>query len=263
MTIRYNNANSKTKKLNKYLTDKRRKVYSFDLPAGRTCPSAHLCKARAVLDATTGKRTVKDGPATVFRCFAASDEARFKGTFNVRKENFETLLNAWKTSDSPQPMADLLHDALPLDAGIVRIHVSGDFFSSDYFYAWVEVARRNPDVVFYAYTKELQYLLPTNANVYYGTQGKPSNLRITASRGGRHDAWIDEYDLPEARVVYSVAEAESLGLEIDNDDSHAMLQDGNTSFALLIHGTQPKGSDAGKAVYAIRKGNATIKAKVV
>ncbi len=252
MAIRYNNANSKTKKLSKYLADKRRKVYSFDLPAGRTCPSAHLCKARAVLDATTGKRTVKDGPATVFRCFAASDEARFEGTFNVRKDNFETLLNAWKANDASS-MADLLHEALPLDAGIVRIHVSGDFFSSEYFTAWVEVARRNPEVVFYAYTKELQYLLPTNANVYYGAEGKPSNLRITASRGGRHDAWIDEYDLPEARVVYSVAEAEDLGLEIDNDDSHAMLQDGNTSFALLIHGTQPKGSDAGKAVYALRK----------
>jgi hypothetical protein len=236
--LNFSNANSKTKKLKKYLKDARRKIYSFDLPAGRTCPSAHLCKARAVLDATTGKRTVKDGPFTVFRCFAASDEARFKGTFNVRKENFETLINAWKTSEDPQPMAELLHDALPLDAGIVRIHVSGDFFSSGYFSSWVEVARRNPDVVFYAYTKELQYLLPTNNDVYYGTQGKPSNLRITASRG-------------------------SLGLEIDSDDSHAMLQDGKTSFALLIHGTQPKGSDAGKAVYAIRRGNVATEVKGV
>lgn len=263
MAIRYNRANAKTKKLAKYLTDKRRRIYSFDLPAGRTCPSAHLCKARAVLDQTTGKRTVKDGPFTVFRCFAASDEARFEGTYNVRKENFETLINAWKTSEDPQPMVKLLHDALPLDAGIVRIHVSGDFFSSEYFSAWIEVARRNPEVVFYAYTKELQYLLPTNAVHLFGTAGKPTNLRITASRGGRHDAWIDEYNLPEARVVYTEREARELGLEIDNDDSHAMLQDGETSFALLIHGTQPKGSDAGKAVYALRKGNVTIKAKGV
>ena len=96
-------------------------------------------------------------------------------------------------------------------------------------------------------------MLPTNSLVYYGSEGKPNNLRLTASRGGRHDAWIDEYDLPEARVVYSEAEAEAKGLEIDSDDSHAMLQDGETSFALLIHGTQPKGSEAGKAVYAIRR----------
>ena len=249
MTLKFNAANTKIKKLSRFLSDKRRKVYSFDLPAGRSCPSAHLCKARAVLDATTGKRTVKDGPFTVFRCYAASDETRFGATFETRKENFETLLNL---GDSVQ-IADALHNALPLDAGIVRIHTSGDFFNAEYLYAWVEVARRNPNVVFYAYTKELQYMLPANSLVYYGTQGKPDNLRLTASRGGRHDTWIDEYNLPEARVVYSVGEAENLGIEIDNDDSHAMLQDGKTSFALLIHGTQPKGSDAGKAVYALRK----------
>ena len=250
MTIRFNNANNKTKKLKKYLPNKRYKVYSFDLPAGRTCPSAHLCKARAILDATTGKRTVKDGPFTVFRCFAASDEARFEGTFNVRRENFETILALGDRGK----IADALHDALPLDAGIVRIHVSGDFFNGEYFGAWVEVARRNPKVIFYAYTKELQYLLPTNSLIYFGSTGKPDNLRLTASRGGRHDAWIDEYNLPEAVVVYSHAEADEKGLEIDSDDSHAMQQDGKTSFALLIHGTQPKGSEAGKAVYAIRKG---------
>lgn len=259
MAIKYNKANNKIKKLEKHLTDKiRKRVYSFDLPAGRSCPSAHLCKARAILDSATGKRSVKDGPFTVFRCYAASDEARFSATYETRKANFEALVGL-----SSEEMADTLHNALPLDAGIVRVHTSGDFFNSEYFYAWVEVARRNPDVIFYAYTKELQYLVPSNSSVYYGSTGKPSNLRLTASRGGRQDHLIGEYGLPESVVVYSTEEAESKGLEIDDDDSHAMLQDGNTSFALLIHGTQPRGSEAGKAVYAIRKGGVTINAKGV
>lgn len=251
MTLKFNNANAKTGKLKKYLTTGK-KVYSFDLPAGRACPSAYLCKARAVIDPATGRRKVKDGPATVFRCFAASDEARFKGTYNVRKRNFETLLDLGHAED----MANALLDALPSNAGIVRIHVSGDFFNGEYFRAWVIVARKRPSVVFYAYTKELQYLFWSLDHAHYGTGGKPSNLRLTASRGGRHDWAIDKYGLPEARVVYSEQEASLYGLEIDDDDSHALLQNGRTSFALLIHGTQPKGSEAGRAVYAIRKARA-------
>ena len=258
MKVKFNKANSKIKKLQRFLNDKRRRVYSLDLPAGRACPSAHLCKARAILDSVTGKRRVQDGPFTVFRCYAASDEARFGATYETRKRNFEALVGL-----SSKEMADTLCEALPLDAGIVRVHTSGDFFNAEYFYAWVEVARRHPEVIFYAYTKELKYMVPTNSEVYFGTAGKPANLRLTASRGGRHDDLIDQYDLPEARVVYSKDEANGLGLEIDNDDSHAMLQDGQTSFALLIHGTQPKGSEAGKAVYAIRKGDVTINVKGV
>ena len=251
MTLKFNNANAKTGKLKKYLA-RGRKVYSFDLPAGRSCPSAHLCKARAVIDPATGRRKVKDGPATVFRCFAASDEARFEGTYNVRKRNFEALLELGHA----KPMAHALLDALPSDAGIVRIHVSGDFFNGEYFRAWVIVAHMRPSVVFYAYTKELQYVSPALDSVL-GYRGPiPSNLRLTASRGGRHDWAIDKYGLPEARVVYSEQEALLYGLEIDDDDSHAMQQDGRTSFALLIHGSQPKGSEAGRAVYAIRKARA-------
>lgn len=50
--------------------------------------------------------------------------------------------------------------------------------------------------------------------------------------------------------MFSQAEADELGLEIDHDDSHAALP--GPSFALLIHGIQPKGSEAGKAVRALR-----------
>jgi hypothetical protein len=39
-------------------------------------------------------------------------------------------------------------------------------------------------------------------------------------------------------------------LDIDHDDSHAALP--GPSFALLIHGIQPAGSEAGKAVRALR-----------
>ena len=41
------------------------------------------------------------------------------------------------------------------------------------------------------------------------------------------------------------------GLVIDHDDTSAYMQ--NNSFALLLHGTQPKGSKAAKALSALRK----------
>ena len=51
--------------------------------------------------------------------------------------------------------------------------------------------------------------------------------------------------LKTAKVVMHPDEAAALGLEIDHDESHAI--NAGPSFALLIHGTQPKGSEAAEA----------------
>ena len=81
----------------------------------------------------------------------------------------------------------------------------------------------------------------------------PENLVLTASRGGKFDNLIDVAGWKEAVVVYSEEEAEQLGLEIDHDDTHAAF--GKEDFALLIHGTQPKGSAASIALQKLKKGN--------
>jgi len=77
---------------------------------------------------------------------------------------------------------------------------------------------------------------------------------VTASYGGRDDAMIEQHNLRSVKVVFSEQEAESLGLAIDHDDSHAAdpeLQD--QDFALLIHGIQPKNTEASKALQLLRK----------
>ena len=74
---------------------------------------------------------------------------------------------------------------------------------------------------------------------------------VTASRGGKYDDLIDLHGWKEALVVYSEAEAAERGLEIDHDDSHAAF--GSENFALLIHGTQPKGSHASQALQQIKR----------
>jgi hypothetical protein len=141
-------------------------------------------------------------------------------------------------------MADILEASLPCDCEICRAHVGGEFFNQAYFNAWMEVARRRPGVLFYAYTKSIPYWVRNLGNI-------PDNFILNGSRGGRADNLLDEYGLKVAEVVFSLEEAAEKGLEIDHDESHAMRDTGN--FALLIHGTQPKGSDAQGAIQALKR----------
>ena len=241
--LRFSKANTKLQKLEKALGGR---VYSFDMLSGHTCPYARECHSSAV-ETDDGVR-IKDGKNTLFRCFSASQEVTFPAVYASRKRNTEAILPA--AADSVDRAADMLLDALPKDADIIRIHVAGDFKLRNYFEAWKKVAVAEPKRIFYAYTKSLPFWVRSAEG--YAADGIVGidNFRLTASRGGEKDSLIDSSGLREARVVFSEAEADRLGLPIDSDDSHAAEKGG--SFALLIHGAQPKGSEAGKAVRALK-----------
>ena len=211
-------------------------IATFSLPAGWTCPAALECMSKA--DRFTGKIT--DGPETCFRCFAATNEARATTVRNARWRNFELL----KQAKSVQAMANLIQRSLPFGVQKVRIHVSGDFFSETYFLAWLNVALNNPMIVFYGYTKRCGLLVKYAKKI-------PANFRLTVSKGGKEDSLIVKHNLKYAEVVFSTEDARRKGLEIDHDDSHAFA--GEKSFALLLHGTQPKGTVAGEAWKEIKK----------
>ena len=115
--------------------------------------------------------------------------------------------------------ADLILASLPKKANIVRIHVSGDFFNEAYFLAWLQVAKLRPTVLFY----------------------------------GKLDAQILEHGLKFAKVVYSPEQAQELGLLIDHTDEAAYKT--KESFALLIHGQQPKGSKASQSIKDLKARN--------
>ena len=68
--------------------------------------------------------------------------------------------------------------------------------------------------------------------------------------GGWEDHLIEEYGLKYALVVMSMKEAFDLNLEIDIDESHAMFP--GPSFGQLLHGTQPAGSEASKALSILK-----------
>lgn len=253
-SLNWSVANSKLKKLYKHRDGKLAKwlnvkhgrkyaqVYSLDLQSGVSCPMAHKCFSVA-REREDGTRFIEDGKHTSFRCFSASQEAQYTGVYRKRRDNFEIL----RPLDRHQ-IATLLHDTLPLDAGIVRAHVAGDMFKESYFRAWLDLAKARPNVLIYAYTKMLHLWVKHRPRME-----RLPNFVLTASRGGKLDHLIEADGLREARVILSPDQASELG-PIDDDDSHAAdPATRHDSFRLLIHGTQPPGSEASKALQILKK----------
>jgi len=218
----------------------------FSLPAGKTCPGARFCRSMAVykdLSGTSNKRQIQDGPEVEFRCFAASQEVQYDNVFKLRAHNLGALVRAERLG-GVEAMRELIIRSIAknLKPGIqlIRIHESGDFYSAAYLQAWIKAAATFPGLRFYFYSKSLNLFV---------NRLLPDNMFLTASVGGRFDNLIDRFER-YSLVVNTEDEATKLGLEVDHDDSHCL---GDKPFALLVHGTQPKGSAAGRAIRERRK----------
>lgn len=216
------------------------KLYTFSILSGRNCPWAHNCKSTAHVG-DDGRRWIVDGADTEFRCFSASQETLYPALYDQRDDNGGILAVAAR---SVRQAAGMLVATLPSDAAAIRLRVGGDFRTLAYFDAWRLVASWRPQIRFYAYTKALPLWIKRRDAI-------PENFVLTASYGGKRDDLIAEHGLRFARVVLSESEAQELGLAIDHDDSHAIER--GESFALLIHGVQPKGTAAAAAVADMRR----------
>ena len=224
----------------------------FSLPAVKTCPVASLCHSFVSIN-KDNKRVIQDGVNTEFRCYAASQEVMYTALYKKRKYNLDLLIDSLNFKKNTLNAVDLINKSLKkyLTKSIkkVRIHDSGDFFSGEYLRAWLAVARLNPNIQFYCYSKSLN-LFGTNVSI-------PDNFYLTASMGGKYDYLIHKgYFKRYAIVVNSVIEAETLGIlhrnkpyKIYTDDSACFKDD---AFALLLHGVQPKGSKASQDLQKIR-----------
>ena len=211
-------------------------IRTFSLPAGYTCPSANECLSFA--NRETGKIT--DGKNTQFRCFSASSETIFVSVRKARWDNFDAIKNCKSVGE----IVNLIQASIPAKTSYIRWHVSGDWFNETYFKAGLQFAKNNPMVIVYGYTKMVNLLVKYKNQI-------PSNFRFVASYGGKHDNLIEQHNLVSAKVVYSVNEAENLGLEIDHDDSKAI--ECKKSFALLLHGMQGKGTKSAAALNELKR----------
>lgn len=151
------------------------RVVSFNLPAWR------------FVDPHTGKiRVVCFGAdACTAYCYAGKGAFMFPDAKKVRIATFLYLVELYNRDGFAAVVAQLTRwiDELPRSVGAVRLHDSGDFFAEWYMRAWIEVARRRPDVVFYGYTKTGPVLR---------RQDPPANFRFRHSVGGKFDAQISD-----------------------------------------------------------------------
>lgn len=187
-------------------------VYEWNLPAGHTCPFAKECKV--CVNRETGKFEKHEG---AFRCYAAAAE-RFPGVREHRWKNFEFVRNGGIP-------------VLPAKAKHIRLHGSGDFFNEKYFLMWVQVAKDNPDVNIWTFTKSINYWVKHINDI-------PNNLILTASYGGKYDHLIEEYDLKSAKVFSTIDEINAAGLPVDVNDDWARVPD--VKFGLLDNYYKPK-----------------------
>lgn len=251
--LKFSKANRKLKKLAKVPRLKsflvgNKSIYSFDLPAGHTCPSADICMSKEV----NGR--IVDGPNTIIRCYAASEEVIFKNVRKLRNHNLDLIKNCISEKDVVGKIRDLILRSLPMDAGIVRVHSSGDFFIKSYFEAWLEVAKLCPDILFYGYTKNaIKWLIDLKSKNLL-----PPNFRFTFSIGGKQDNLIKIGRDTVAKIVYSSYEARKERLPVDHNDAHAAL---GRSAALIIHGIGPKGSKQANIHYKnnLKKSRQTVR----
>lgn len=211
----------------------------FSIPSGYTCPFASMCKSLAHRKGgkfSDGKSIQDMGQ---FRCYAASTEVQYKNVRDSRWKNFDLL----KPLKSKEEMSELILTSLKYhkktngDFSLFRIHESGDFYSQQYFDAWLLVAKEMSDVVFYAYTKSLPFWVARLSTI-------PKNLKLIASVGGSSDHLISRYNLRYCVVVDTVEQAQEMKLKIDLDETIAYGTDEN--FALLLHGTQKAGTERAK-----------------
>lgn len=99
-------------------------IYTFSLPAVKTCPGA--------------------SPACRKECYA------IRGRFHFLRGAYLRYL---RESKAQSFAARMIAEVRRRWVACVRIHVSGDFYSAEYVRKWVAIARACPGVRFFAYTR--------------------------------------------------------------------------------------------------------------
>ena len=178
-------------------------VYEWNLPSGFSCPFAVECLVK--VDRVTGKF---DNKSKSYRCYSAMQE-RFPAVREHRWKNFDFLRNG----GIPE---------IPKTATAVRIHMSGDFYSQEYFDMWLKICELNPSVEFWAYTKSVNYWVNRLNDI-------PDNLTLTASLGGKHDNLVYKHNLKNVEIIKKIGDAK--GRPIDERDNQARIK--NINFCLL------------------------------
>ena len=105
---------------------------------------------------TPGQTCSKDACNTCYKngCYARGIVSRRENVAKAWGDNTRAMMWCEKNdywSSFICTMDDIINKRQPKS---FRIHVGGDFFSRDYFVAWVKIAMLHPEVSFFAFTKQ-------------------------------------------------------------------------------------------------------------
>lgn len=179
-------------------------VFGWTLPAHwvtltngtkfNTCPNAGICAAF---------------------CYAKNGTFMFSNVRKAHTEKLELVLN------NREKWIELINEELKLKKYInkfIRIHDAGDFFSEQYAIDWINFAKKNPQCIFYTYTKEVRLFKDMGA--------LPENFIVIYSYGGRQDYLIDKEIDRHSDVFPNYEEMIKAGYnDITNDDSQAAINE--------------------------------------
>ena len=203
----------------------RLRVWNWTLPAGpvilddgrrvNVCPNADACLALCYARKN----------AYIFRDVRA---AHLRNLARILDDLDEWIVEMIAELDHPRhrfngrTRLDLLDVIDPADrwalswaragGSAVRIHDAGDFLSDDYLRAWLTIADEVPDVLFYAYTKEVSRFRRVTA------AGTPENFRWLYSLGGREDHLLD-LDADRHAEVFATSTALDDASYVDQEES--------------------------------------------
>ena len=140
-------------------------------------------------------------------CYARSGTYNFSNVKKAHTRNLESIV------DDPEGWKNQLTNELKAKryqgGKSVRIHDSGDFFTEQYFLLWLDIAKENPHVFFYAYTKEVAMVKKHEL---------PDNFVIIFSMGGTQDHLVDKEKDRHADVFPSIEALEEAGYS-DQEES--------------------------------------------
>jgi hypothetical protein len=192
-------------KLKKTSLENKKRVLNFSLPAYKTINGKTVCPF--------AKDCIK-------YCYAQKGNYRFPSVKKGLNKRYELT----KTAEFVPMMNATLLLERPTH---VRIHDSGDFYSVAYLKKWIQIAKDNKDVIFYAYTKSIKFFIDYQINL-------PKNLKIIFSEGSKTDNLINTKKHRHARIFKTVADLLNAGyIDASNNDLKAITD--NKKVGLVYH----------------------------
>ena len=191
-------------KLKKTSIENKMRVLNFSLPAYKTI---------------TGKTVCPFAKDCIKYCYAQKGNYKYPSVIKGLNNRYELS----KTDEFVPKMNATIILERPTH---VRIHDSGDFYSPQYLNKWVQIAKDNTNVIFYAYTKSIKFFI--------NGLKLPKNMKIIFSEGSKTDNLINTSKHRHARIFKSKELLKAAGyIDASNNDLKAITD--NKKVGLVYH----------------------------